>query len=383
MEKNMNYFATLCFVPLLSTLTFLSYGSQYPKKMVINVPVANLNFKPETIDSAITLPTNDITNPLLITQMLMNEYLFATSEYIDEHGTKWLHINAIQQEKFITPSGWHGYPGWIPAQEATEVKEFPACNIVIKNLVAHLEDYNEKRISTFSMGSRFKAVKVDKECWRITLADNRTAYFNDEDVYLIKSKVRETIQELRNSIVATAKKFLNFPYSWGGRTAHNSIFGNISSVDCSGMINVSFLAHGLQIPRMSKDQFLHALEIKNGAELQQGDLIFFASINKNGILPSLNKQLQCASCLSKHPLHIDHVMMYIGNDQMIESSWSDDHMVRIIDGKKRMGKPCNQIVSGDIISVHNEQYYVYFSTFFTPEMIQQLRDDALKTDYDF
>jgi cell wall-associated NlpC family hydrolase len=369
------------FFYLVTSILFPLFLISYPKKMVINVPVANLNFHPEFIDPNLTLPTFDTTNPLLITQMLMNEYLIANSEYTDSNGVTWINVNAIQQEKFTAPFGWHGYPGWIPASQATEVQVFPCHNVVIKNLIANLEDHTGKIINNFSMGTRFKAIKVDKEYWKITLFDGRNAYFEDADIYHIKSTVKETIEELRHSIIATSKKFLNSLYSWGGRIAHNQVFGNISSVDCSGMVNVCFLAHGLQIPRMSKDQFLDSMEIKDGADLQPADLIFFASVNKNSIAPAINKQLMNKGPINKHPLHIDHVMMYIGNDELIESTAANDKIVRIIDCKKRIGKPCNQITSGDIITYNDQKYYVYFSTFFTDEMIAKLRSDALKTEY--
>ena len=236
-----------------------------------------------------------------------------------------------------------------------------------------MEDHAGNLLQTFSMGTRFKAVKVDKEYWKVTLENNHNAYFQDTDIYHIKPKVKESIQELRHSIIETAKKFLDFPYSWGGRTAYNQGFGNISSVDCSGLLNVSFLAHGLQIPRMSKDQFLHSLEIKDGSELNPADFIFFASVHKNPIQTSLNK----------HPLHIDHVMMYIGNNEMIESTGAEDAMnVRVIDCTKRIGKACHDITSGEIVTYNDEKYYVYFGTFFTEEMIQTLRNDALKSNYE-
>ena len=239
--------------------------------------------------------------------------------------------------------------------------------------MTNLEDYTEKIMHTFSIGTRFKGVKVEKEYWKVKLPNGKTGYLEDQDLYEIKPIVKESLEQLRESIIATSKKFLNFPYSWGGRTTYSELFGNISSVDCSGMINVCFLAHGLQIPRMSKDQFLHALEIKDGTTLQPGDLIFFASVLKN---PNINPY----KIFNKHPLYIDHVMMYIGNDELIESAGSNLN-VRIINCKKRFGKPCSQITSGDIITSNNHDFYIYFATFFTSEMIQSLRDDALKNIY--
>lgn len=379
----MNNFFKLYYRIIVSIIISLQLNSSYPKKMIINVPVANLNFKPELIDPNIMLPTTDRTNPLLITQMLMYEYLIAQGEHIDENGTKWLNVNAIQQETFITSTGWHGYPGWIPAAQATEVDQYPACNVVVKNLIAQIKDFAGNIITTVSIGTRFPGQRVTANLWQVTLPDHAVGYISSNDLYEMKPKVKETILELRKSIIEKSKKFLGSLYSWGGRTAHDQIFGNICSADCSGMINVCFLAHGLQIPRMSKDQFLDALEIKNGEDLKPADLIFFASVSKN---PGIKNPYKL---MNKHPLHIDHVMMYIGNGELIESTAADYQIVRIINCEKRIGKPCHEIISGDIISSgdlivnDNQKYYIYFATFFTDEMIQSLRNNALKNNYAF
>jgi cell wall-associated NlpC family hydrolase len=135
---------------------------------------------------------------------------------------------------------------------------------------------------------------------------------------------------------------------------------DISSVDCSAMINLSYIAHGLQIPRMSREQFLDCEEIMHGKDLQPGDLIFFASIYK-------------------HPFRIDHVMLYTGNEQLIEATFSGEHKVRMISFKDRVGQDLADVTSGDIIDSDGDLYHIYFGTFF--KKLQELRDNALRYSY--
>ena len=72
-------------------------------------------------------------------------------------------------------------------------------------------------------------------------------------------------------MVTLAKKYLNAPYLWGGR----SPFG----IDCSGFTQVVFRVAGYKLPRDSKDQIMQGKEISL-EEAIPGDLAFFT--NKAG-----------------------------------------------------------------------------------------------------
>lgn len=340
----------------------------YPQKRVVIVPVADLRFEPEAISPKVQLPTSDLTNPLQITQLLLGEYIMAYEEVMDTNNEAWLKVYAIQQEKFVGPSGWLGYPGWIKKNQTIEVGQYPACNIVISAMFANLTDASGDIVQTVSVGTRFQAIKINENFWKITLPNQTTAYIRHDDIYEIVPTLQESIDQLRVSIINKSKEFLGYWYSWGGRSAQSELFGNISSVDCSALVNLSFLAHGLQLPRMSKEQFLASSEIKSGANLQPGDLIFYASVFKNKNY--------------KNPLLIDHIMIYLGDNQLIEATFADDHKIRITACDERVGKPCHDIQSGDIIKDFDEEYFVYFGTFFNDlESLQKLRDNALKNTY--
>lgn len=332
----------------------------YPFKGIVNVCVADLRAEP--IVNSATLPTSSSLNPLQITQLLLNEHIIAHEETIDTNGTKWLRINTLQQEYYFEPLEWHGYPGWIQADHITVVDEYPIYNIVISSYLADLLDENLQPMQKVSIGTRFYGTQISESIWQITLPAGTVAYLSDSDVYKIDTLVQESIQQLRNDIVMTAKKFLGNWYSWGGRSAQYDEFG-ISSVDCSAMVNLSFMAHGLQLPRMSHEQFLRSEKVEYCKDLQPGDLIFFSSVKKQS-------------------MRMDHVMMFLGDNMLIESTIAGKHKTRIVSFQQRMGQACRMLQHGDLVEDNGDLYIVFFGSFFNdPVLLQSLRNDAINNIY--
>ncbi|MFQ6332149.1 C40 family peptidase, partial [Nocardia sp. CWNU-33] len=73
-----------------------------------------------------------------------------------------------------------------------------------------------------------------------------------------------------------------------------------NSFDCSGLMQYAAAAAGVQLPRVSQDQY-RLLPQVNPADIQPGDLIFPAESFESNGLPG-------------------HVIMYIGNGQCIAAS---------------------------------------------------------------
>jgi hypothetical protein len=96
--------------------------------------------------------------------------------------------------------------------------------------------------------------------------------------------------DLREELVRTARRFLGVPYRWGGTDQDNGF-------DCSGLTMVCYRLNGLNLPRVSRNQFRAGRWVPK-ANLQKGDLVFFAT---NG-----GRQ-------------VSHVGMYIGNDRFIHA----------------------------------------------------------------
>lgn len=78
---------------------------------------------------------------------------------------------------------------------------------------------------------------------------------------------------IRESLVETAKKFLNVPFLWGGR----SFFG----VDDSGFVQLLYKVHGIGLPRDPEQQALLGTARDFVEESEAGDLAFFEDAEGN------------------------------------------------------------------------------------------------------
>lgn len=87
-----------------------------------------------------------------------------------------------------------------------------------------------------------------------------------EDV-ILNEKEREPRPLLNPSDVA--KRFLHAPYLWGGK----SILG----MDCSGLVQLSFLLTGIMLPRDAGQQVLLGEQLLSLDDALPGDLAFFAN----------------------------------------------------------------------------------------------------------
>lgn len=96
---------------------------------------------------------------------------------------------------------------------------------------------------------------------------------------------------LRQGIVAEAKRYIGVPYLWGGTTP--------GGFDCSGFVQYVFQKKGVTLPRTSSQQWSASTRIAK-ADLRPGDLVFFATGGSG----------------------VSHVGIYVGGNQFIHSSTS-------------------------------------------------------------
>lgn len=89
----------------------------------------------------------------------------------------------------------------------------------------------------------------------------------EEEVLFRGKSVLLSKKNNRNSIIRTARMFLNSPYLWGGRTP----FG----IDCSGFTQMVFRLNGIRLPRDAYQQAEKGEALNFVEEAQKGDLAFF------------------------------------------------------------------------------------------------------------
>lgn len=73
---------------------------------------------------------------------------------------------------------------------------------------------------------------------------------------------------LAAEVITEAEQFLGTPYRIGGTTKQG--------IDCSGLVMVAFQKKGIQLPRISQDQYNFGKPVKKD-DILPGDLLFFST----------------------------------------------------------------------------------------------------------
>lgn len=148
----------------------------------------------------------------------------------------------LEEQKYWTKVKMHydGYEGWIDAKQLEHVSEEYLNNRKVAIITENFSSVMMKDGRTLlSMGSEVEFPVV---------ASNRSS-------------------NLRESIVLTAKEFLNIPYLWAGK----SFFG----VDCSGLVQLVYKIHNIKLPRDSYQQAEIGEPLTFVEESLPGDIAFF------------------------------------------------------------------------------------------------------------
>lgn len=273
--------------------------------MRVNVPFTNLRRDMSVCSAAIKDPSQE-------TQLLYNEKI-----NVIECCSDWSYVEVPEQPYFDKSLGWIGYRGWIESCDLIDCRDSKKREVVVSSKWATALVGNDEIKIPF--GSFFSIDCRGNDYTIINLPDGSKAKIENREISFFLEESEELFFQKHS------KKFLGDPYFWGGRSPLN-VFGKMrSSVDCSGFISLIYRAKGVNLPRNAIDQYLISKKI-TPSEIEIGDLIFSAP--------------------SHLPNKIDHVMLYLGNDRIVESTLSFGS-VREISCKERFGEEMTSLRAGD------------------------------------
>lgn len=106
------------------------------------------------------------------------------------------------------------------------------------------------------------------ECgWQMVEAANGALGFLPQHVLRPLPVRPEEFPDLRESLARAALDFLKVPYLWGGKSAWG--------IDCSGLVSLTYLIHGIAIFRDAKLQPDFPIHPIPRERMEKGDLLYF------------------------------------------------------------------------------------------------------------
>ncbi len=159
------------------------------------------------------------------------------------------------------------------------------------------KDKKSAPVSDLVMGNVLGVNRDEGNWFYVVLPDGRSGYVEKSQVEDFE-RWRRSVKLNANDIIKTAKKFIGFPYLWGGTS--------VKGFDCSGFTKIVFKMNGFELPRDADQQARLGVEIDPGKDfenLKPGDFLFFGQRAENG-----------------KPEKITHVGIYLGNKEFIHCS---------------------------------------------------------------
>jgi len=232
-----------------------------------------------------TLP-REHRNPLRCTQLLQGERV----QVVDKNDG-WFLVRSYEQYVYV--NGIKKYiEGWIPNYTIKKQRQ--------ENSAAIVKDKNNR--------NRVQKNKQSQQLLRV-------------------GALMQNEKNSRKKIISFMRHAIGSPYIWGGRSVgKRKVHGEVVGPDCSGLVGLAYKKAGMSIPRNAQSMRHEATAVACGADLQAGDLIFFAHPdNKNSIT---------------------HVVAYSGKDSVIESKVPEG--VVETSCKKRFGMSMRDMRSGEL-----------------------------------
>lgn len=216
--------------------------------------------KAVTIDTVVDIYKDAEINSERITQSLFNQMVTV----LEERDT-WVKVKTVD-----------GCTGWLRSKfidrDCTSVKkEIYSDRIIItgKKKTVYTNYGGGATLKDVSMGTEFFIKGKRKNYYEVIVPGNMTGWVEMKNT--IQIPVNKPIPKTSaGDFVATVEKFRDTQYLMGGVSTWQG-------VDCSGVVYISARINGIELPRVTTDQFEFIKEVPTSLDnIKLGDLLFFS-----------------------------------------------------------------------------------------------------------
>jgi len=326
---------------------FFCLFTAYAEWRVLNVPVADLRAIPQLLPLSYDDDSNEQT------QVLFGECL----TLIATNSTDWLQVEVPDQTLLINDTKFVPYPGFIETQQII----IPSGNYTCDKKEAFNLVINKRDVAIYkkscdpigctsvdillflSMGTRLQQGNLTSaygDYLSINLPNGNVGWVARVNVNFYIARDLLPTNRVK-SLIETAYQVLGWVYFFGGRSSYDPrSIGQLTGIDCSGLVGLTYQTHGVILPRDANGQWYGSNHGPN-VTIQDGTIFFFASSTTNWV---------------------HHAMLYIGNGYLIESNSGSTYPssfngTRLMPIETYFGVPVEKLQYGMKIGTSNVLYW--------------------------